>query len=520
MENLKDSLSVQLFVGETDDRPWDYNIFVVDSLLKFSIPYSAHERDYYFFILLTWSSEYLLDYNLLEIFKICLKFNVKNVAVMVKSRLYNYFSFYSYELYSPDMCAEDIMLQEVNRYENGQLKFDLLFPIIASNLFGCPVKISAELIQPFITFDGDLKNETHLMDMKRLGGIEGEILKLIAEALNFKIHMRFSRNFSVIGLRYNSTGCFSDLECRRSKIAIGGLSSTLEYHHLLTKSIVYHTTPYKFVVRNDIYFGPIKQLINPLDGPTWFIILIFFSVSTFLIQIIIRYKMTQLRDFIFGIKNKSPTFYLFITFLGYGMPNQIMPTRNFARFILMSWLLLALEIRTGYLGKMFDSLRLGKRMPVPETIAELTARDYTLLNPIYTSFYPMNKTIIWLDRFSTLQQIQTSEMRLTGAVILDYWAYYKFQNRSITTLIPVAETIHSYQCVMYFNKHSLLQNSFDKKLKLFTDSGITAHIAKRHVHSNFKSMMNTQSQDFAFKTEELQRIKNYVKILYNNGDGS
>ncbi|XP_037809283.1 uncharacterized protein LOC119602031 [Lucilia sericata] len=452
MENLKDSLSVQLFVGETDDRPWDYNIFVVDSLLKFSIPYSAHERDYYFFILLTWSSEYLLDYNLLEIFKICLKFNVKNVAVMVKSRLYNYFSFYSYDLYSPDMCAEDIMVREVNRYENGQLKFDLLFPIIASNLFGCPVKISAELIQPFITFDGDLKNETHLMDMKRLGGIEGEILKLIAEALNFKIHMRFSRNFSVIGLRYNSTGCFSDLEFRRSKIAIGGLSSTLEYHHLFTKSIVYHTTPYKFV-------------------------------------------MTELRDFIFGIKNKSPTFYLFITFLGYGMPNQIMPKRNFARFILMSWLLLALEIRTGYLGKMFDSLRLGKRMPVPETIAELTARDYTLLNPIYTSFYPMNKTIIWQDRFSTLQQIQTSEKRLTGAVILDYWAYYKFQNHSITTLIPVAETIHSYQCVMYFNKHSLLQNSFDKKLKLFTDSGITAHIAKRHVHSNFKSMMNTQSQD-------------------------
>ncbi|KAI8119049.1 hypothetical protein CVS40_9368 [Lucilia cuprina] len=495
MKKLKDTLSVQLFLVETDDRPWDYNIFVVDSLLKFSIPYSNHERHFYFFILLTWSSEYQLDHNLLEIFEICLNFNVENVVVMVKSRLYNYFSFYSYELYNSNMCSENIMVREINRYENGHLKFDLLFPIIESNFFGCPVKMSAELIQPFITFDGDLENKTHLIDMKRLGGIEGEILKLIAEALNFKIHMRFSREFSIIGLHYNSTGCLSDLEYRRSKIAIGGLSSTMEYHHLFTKSVVYHTTPYKFVVRNDIYFGPIKQLINPLDRATWIIILIFFSVAIFLIQTIIRYKMTQLRDLIFGIKNRSPTFYLIITFLGYGMSNQIIPKRNFARFILMSWLLLAFEIRTGYLGKMFDSLRLGKRMPVPETIAQLIARDYTLLNPMYTSFYPKNKTIIKQNRFSILQQVQTSDKPLTGAVILDFWAYYKFQNRSITSLIPVAETIHSYQCVMYFNKHSLLQVSFDKKLKLLTDSGITAHIAKRHVHSNFKSVMNSQSQN-------------------------
>ncbi|XP_065368914.1 uncharacterized protein LOC135961345 [Calliphora vicina] len=392
------------------------------------------------------------------------------------------------------MCGEDIMVREVNRYENGRLEYDFLFPTIVSNFFGCPLTVSADLLQPFITFDGDVENSTHLMDMKRLAGIEGEILKLVAEALNFKIHMRFSGEFSEIGSRLNSTGCFRDMELRRAQICIGGLSSTIKYDYLFTRSIAYHTTPYKFVVRDNIFFGPIKQLINPLDKSTWIILLTFFAISILLIQIINRLEIPQIRDFIFGVKNPSPTFYLIITFLGYSMPTQILPTRNFARFLLMSWLLLSLEVRSGYLGKMFDSLRLAKRVPVPKTIAELIAMDYTLLDSMYNSFYPMNKTLIWQDRFSLLQQVQSSEKRLTGAVILDYWNHYHFKNRSIHSLIPVAETIHSYQCVMYFNKHSFLPDSFNRKLKLFTDSGITSHIAQKYIHSNSKSM-TTQSQD-------------------------
>ncbi|XP_065368916.1 uncharacterized protein LOC135961347 [Calliphora vicina] len=426
----------------------------------------------------------------------CLRLRVKNVVVMYQVKEH-YIGFYSYQLYSLKMCNTDIMVREVNRYENGRLEYDFLFPTILSDFFGCPITVSANLLQPFITFVGAVENSTHLMDMERLGGIEGEILKLLAKTLNFEIHMRFSGEFSEIGLYYNSTGSFHDLEFRHAQIAIGGLSSTMKYDYLFSRSFAYHTTPYKFVVRGNIFFGPIKQLINPLDKPTWIILLIFFAVSILLIQVINRLKITQIRDFIFGVNNQSPTFYLIITFLGYSMPTQILPKRNFARFLLMSWMILALELRSGYLGKMFDSLRLAKRVPVPKTIAELIALDYTLLDSTYNSFYPRNKTIIWQDRSSLMQHVQSSEARLTGAVILDYWAHYHFKNRSIHSLIPVAETIHSYQCVMYFNKHSFLQDSFNRKLKLFIDSGITSHIAQKHVHSNLKST-NTQTQDHTY----------------------
>lgn len=286
------------------------------------------------------------------------------------------------------------------------------------------------------------------------------------------------------------------LEQNVADIAIGGLSATMDTDYLFTRSFAYHTTPYKFVVRSNLLFGPLEQLINPLDQTTWILLLVFFAAAIFSIQIIQHLKSQKLHNFIFGSKNQYPTFNMITTFLGYSMPNHILPQRNFARFLLMSWLLFTLEIRNGYLGKMFDSLRLAKRMPIPKTIAELIAMDYILLNAEYTNFYPENKTRVWKDISSLLQELEDSEEFLTAAVVIDYLAYYNFQNTDISSLVAVSETIYSYQLVMYFRKHSLLQNSFDRKLKLFTHSGITTHIARKHINSNFQTM-NFQKQDIS-----------------------
>ncbi|XP_065368915.1 uncharacterized protein LOC135961346 [Calliphora vicina] len=412
-------------------------------------------------------------------------------------------------MFNSDHCNSEITVQEINRFQNGQLKNDFLFPKLLTNFFGCPLTVSAQIYEPLLTFEGDIKNETHLVDMQRLGGIEGEILKLVAEALNFKIHMRFSEELSEINLRSNSTGCFKDLEQEIALIAIGGLSSNLVNNSKFTKSFVYHTTPYKFAVRSNIFFGPIKQLINPLNKTTWIILLIFLAILITLIQVIVHLKTSKIRSFIFGVGNKHPAFNLITTFLGYSLTNRALPQRNFARFLLVSWLFMVLAIRNGYQGKMFDSLRLAKRMPVPKTITELIAKDYTLLNPVYTSFYPRNKTSIYCNSTSLLQQIQSSEQLLAAATILESLAHYNFQNSNSSSLSPVDETIYSYQCVMYFNKYSVLRESFERNLKLFTNSGITSHIAKKHSRVYYQDK-STSSQDIGVITSRNLRGLYYI----------
>lgn len=238
IQNLNNTLAIQLFFAQAESKPWDYNLFIVDSWssfelgiwaksnenvkkkfeffffrsLRFIIPSTKHERDFYFLILLTWSSDYLLYRNLSKIFKLCLNFNVNNVVVMTKTKLGDFIGFYTYEMFNDEHCGEDITIREINRYYNGQLKYDLLFPEMLTECHGCALKVSTQVIQPLLDFQGDFRNESHLRDVQRLGGIEGEILRIMAEALNFTIELIFNQDISSsIDLNYNSTGCFKEV---------------------------------------------------------------------------------------------------------------------------------------------------------------------------------------------------------------------------------------------------------------------------------------------------------------------
>ena len=281
-------------------------------------------------------------------------------------------------------------------------------------------------------------------------------------------------------------------------MAIGGLSPTLSGLNNFTRSMVYHATSYNFVVRSDLLVGSIKQLINPFKELTWLLLLANFIVVVAVIQIIAHFKDIKIRDFILGPKNKHPIYNMITTFLGYSLPTQILPKRNFARFILMSWLLLALELRSGYQGKMFHSLRLAKRSPVPRTIAELLSKDYTFVNPTYTDFYSVNKTVL-MDE--PLRHVQLTEKRLTSALLMDYLIQFNYDHRENPPLSPVDEAIFAYQLVMYFPKYSILQESFDRKLKMYSSAGIISYLAKKY-NSMRTQNLNAEAEDVGVITFE------------------
>ena len=130
---------------------------------------------------------------------------------MTKTKLGDFIGFYTYEMFNEDHCGEDITIQEVNRYENGKLKYDFLFPEMLTDFYGCALKVSTQVVEPFVNFHGDFRNASHLRDVQRLGGIEGEILKIMADSLNFTVQLLFTQANSTIELNFNSTGCFKDV---------------------------------------------------------------------------------------------------------------------------------------------------------------------------------------------------------------------------------------------------------------------------------------------------------------------
>lgn len=271
------------------------------------------------------------------------------------------------------------------------------------------------------------------------------------------------------------------MEKGRAELAIGGLSPILPNAQKFTYSFVYHTTPSVFIVKSDLRFGPIQRLLKPLQPSVWLMIIVQSVVGIVIIEILERVRRPEWRNFVFGSRNKHPIRHMFVSSLGYALPANVLPRRNFARFLLIAWLLLTLELRNAYQGKMFDSLRLAKRRPVPPTIEALIRHDYILLAPGITNLYPANKTSIVANTIEILHQLNENERPLTSIALLDHLMNYNSKYWHNSSLTYVNENVYSYQCAMFFRKHSILPASFNAKLKLLSDAGITAHIANRHV---------------------------------------
>ncbi|XP_061398868.1 uncharacterized protein LOC133334569 [Musca vetustissima] len=488
LRNLSCDISVQLEFGKPNVSPWDFNLFVIDSAkafeaLRLQLPGPSKNRQFYFLILLTCSTAdpFYVHQQMYKIFKVCLQIGVKNSVIMHRYSGERHISFYTYYAFGRYHCWGDITIREVNRYVEGSLREDYLFPKQLRNYHGCTIMVSAHLVEPLLSFNGDFTNEEHLSQKSRIGGIEGDILKVVADTLNMNLKFRFPRNLNKNYMYSNRTDSLTDLAENLSEIAIGGLSPILKETINFTYSSVYHTTPGVFVVKRGLSFGPIRQLLKPLDNNIWILIIIQWLVAIVLIQLVQRCGTVALWNFIFGPHNRQPLRNMFMAILGYPIPSAAVPKRNFARFLLMAWLLLTFELRNAYQGKMYDSLRLAKHLPVPRTIDDLIRHNYIFLSPEYNDFYPRNKTRVMSNAFKRLHEINSSREKLTAMALLDYLVDFIAKNIHNTSLTYVEEDIYSFQCVMMFRKYSVLPQSINPKLKLLTDAGITDHIAKRYV---------------------------------------
>jgi hypothetical protein len=66
---------------------------------------------------------------------------------------------------------------------------------------------------------------------------------------------------------------------------------------------------------------------------------------------------------------------------------SVLPGRNFARFILMLYLLFCLVLRTAYQGKQFEFMGKEMRRPDPKTVENLIEKQFSLMNLQEVEFF-------------------------------------------------------------------------------------------------------------------------------------
>lgn len=181
--------------------------------LRLQLPGPSKNRQFYFFILLTCSSAHptYVKQQMYKIFKVCLQIGVKNAVIMHRYSAGAYISFYTYYAFGRFHCWDDITIREINRFENGSLSGNYLFPKQLRNYHGCTIMVSAHLMAPLLSFSGDFTNEQHLRDKSRIAGIEGDILKTVADTLNMNLKFRFPLNLNKKFMFSNRTDSLVDV---------------------------------------------------------------------------------------------------------------------------------------------------------------------------------------------------------------------------------------------------------------------------------------------------------------------
>lgn len=151
-------------------------------------------------------------------------------------------------------------------------------------------------------------------------------------------------------------------------------------------SITYYYGFLLFAIPPGKSYTSFEKLFFPFGENVWFVICGLF-LSAVIIIFILKMSVRKNRDFVIGKFNNMPFFNMVDICLGGTVPMHSLPTRNFARTLVMIWLLSTLVLRNAYQGILFDNLRSHQRKMPYFHLNELYNSNLTLYLP--QAFYQM-----------------------------------------------------------------------------------------------------------------------------------
>ncbi|XP_046803058.1 uncharacterized protein LOC124419004 [Lucilia cuprina] len=163
-------------------------------------------------------------------------------------------------------------------------------------------------------------------------------------------------------------------------ISLGSFRYTLERSTVLTAAVPYYQTfqIYGILTTTQLYTS-LERLVYPFDNVTW--IYLFFSVQLgLIIAFIIDYlydKSLLVRIAIGNPRIRNPVTNVIRLFMGQSL-KQI-PETHFSRFIIISWHVYGLLLRTAYQSLLFQLLKLNIYHEPPENLSDLINQQCILV---------------------------------------------------------------------------------------------------------------------------------------------
>jgi hypothetical protein len=303
-----------------------------------------------------------------EIFKLLWKLQIFNVNVMFEDENGEVLV-QTFLPFNAQNCNDTTPIL-INKFKDGKFinGTDNFFPQKMKNLHNCPVRVAIAIDnQPYII------QRTSMNGSHDLTGRDIHVLKSLSKSLNFRIDYTYIGEEGYFYPNGTSIGPLKTLLDGDADISISNWWLKESRLKFFDTTIPYAADQLVFVVPPGKELSALEKLVYPFKLLTWVAILFCFLIG-FVIIFIIKRQTRNMQDFVFGTGVKHPYLNLFEVFLG--VSQKKLPGRNFARFLLMMFLMYSLVIRTVYQASFYQLLKSNKQHMEVQTVDEIIEKEF------------------------------------------------------------------------------------------------------------------------------------------------
>lgn len=260
----------------------------------------------------------------------------------------------------------------INEFIDGKFSNDVVnfFPQKTKNLHKCPVRVSISNNSHPHIFTKDMNDSTH-----QLSGRDINLVETLGKSLNFRINYSYCGEVGYIFENGSSFGTLDVLKVGNADLSVSDWwlkENRLKFFDVTTS---YINDQIVFIVPPGRDLTAFEKIVYPFSTSLWIAVIIFYFGGAFVI-FIVKKRPENVKKFVFGTGVRNPYMNLFIAWIGGSQ--KVLPTRNFARFLLMLFLMYSLIIRTLYQASFYQLLKSKKRYEEVQTIDEIVERDYKI----------------------------------------------------------------------------------------------------------------------------------------------
>lgn len=310
-----------------------------------------------------------------DIFKLFWKRQIYNVIVIFQNQSGSIVS-QTFMPFRQGSCNDTTPVTLNTNFKNEVESF---FPNKMDNLHNCMVRVSiANDCKPSILIK-------HAKNSVKLSGRDIDIITAISEHMNFTINYTYTGTVGFFLANGSGKGSLKSLYDDEADLSICDWFPNELRLKFFDATTSYTSGPVVFIIPQGRVLTSLEKLVFVFSFPFWALILLCFLIG-FITIFIVQHSSAVDQNLVFGDGVRTPYLNMFIAFIG-GCQN-VLPKGNFARFLLMVFLMYSLVVRTIYQAAYYNFMQRNKHQKIADTIDEMIQKDFTIyIHPGFLEFF-------------------------------------------------------------------------------------------------------------------------------------